>query len=234
VAAVLAALLSVPAAGATACGVADVDDEPNDRRHQALTLAPGGASGFVRDDPDVYRLLFDTGPDLTLTLDFVDADGDLDLALYDAAGNLVQTADGAADDETLVAEDLPHGRYYAEVYGFDGASNTYELGGNVAAWPAAQWDVGFVVGDAVAPAAADEAIANRLTFDLSSDVTLVDDDDTESYGAFDLIVISSSTDEGTVGGKYDENADVPVLNLQRLTWAGEHSWVADVGEWLPR
>jgi hypothetical protein len=81
--------------GATSCGPADTDDEPKDRRYQAETLAPAGALGFVCDDPGVYRLLFDSGPDLTLALDFVHTDGDLDLALYDARGVLVQTSDGA-------------------------------------------------------------------------------------------------------------------------------------------
>lgn len=56
-------------------------------------------------------------------INFNDAQGDLDLAVYDAQNNLVGQSTGIGDSEQVSLAGLPAGQYYFKVYGYEGASN---------------------------------------------------------------------------------------------------------------
>ncbi|EDZ91562.1 peptidase domain protein [Limnospira maxima CS-328] len=61
-------------------------------------------------------------------ISFYHSDGDLDLALYNEQGELVDSSTGTSDWESISLEGLPSGTYYAQVYGYGGATNNYEMG----------------------------------------------------------------------------------------------------------
>jgi len=70
--------------------------------------------------------------EVAVSVRFVDADGDLDVRLKDAAGALVKTSAGVTDEE-LILQDLAPGSYIVEVYGFSGAQNAYTVAAAIVA-----------------------------------------------------------------------------------------------------
>ena len=62
-----------------------------------------------------------------ISIDFLHADGDVDMALYDADGNWVDGSGSVDDGETIFLDGLAAGDYYLDVYGYAGASNDYSL-----------------------------------------------------------------------------------------------------------
>lgn len=81
----------------------------------------------IADDADVDYFAFDTdGAPRSITLTFVHAAGDLDMALEDAAGRGVAQSAGVTDVEALEVT-LPAGRYFVRVVGWSGATNAYAL-----------------------------------------------------------------------------------------------------------
>lgn len=73
-------------------------------------------NGQVRDD-DWYRFDFIPGGNAYVGLDFVHSKGDLDLALYDAAGHLLRSSTGATNSERISLGGLAGGTYYVRDYG---------------------------------------------------------------------------------------------------------------------
>ncbi|MEO5367506.1 MAG: PPC domain-containing protein, partial [Magnetococcus sp. WYHC-3] len=61
--------------------------------------------------------------DSEVRLDFTSAQGELDFALYDGQGNLVERQDATGDGESLSLEGIGPGVYFLQVYGYQGASN---------------------------------------------------------------------------------------------------------------
>lgn len=59
----------------------------------------------------------------SVSMTFSHAQGDLDLRLYDSAGNLVRYSDSASNSETVSLNGLAAGTYYVQVYGYNGARN---------------------------------------------------------------------------------------------------------------
>ncbi len=86
------------------------------------------AGGNWDGGDDVYSLQWGGG-DLTLDLFFSNADGDIDLILFDSAdgSTTVATATSTSDDEQIVAAGLAAGKYWVAIDGWQGASNTYKL-----------------------------------------------------------------------------------------------------------
>lgn len=85
-------------------------------------------------DDDYFEVGLVDGDTLTVTLLFTDADGDLDLAVENAAGTRVASSLSTTDDEEIVfrlsdasctiAADCPH---YVVVSGYSGAENLYDI-----------------------------------------------------------------------------------------------------------
>lgn len=102
--------------------------EPNDLRATATPLGATPVSGYVCVGPDVFVVEVPAvSSSLSLTLDIDGDAGDLDLAVYDDTGALLDASSSTGDTETATVVDPPEGDYFVEVYGYHGASNTYDL-----------------------------------------------------------------------------------------------------------
>lgn len=126
--AVLPACGDVPAA----CDPPDpgcVDDgfEDNDSIG-AASAAAGTIMGQVcADDDDFFEIAVDPGMQLDVSLDFVDADGDLDLSLLSSTGTILASSAGTSDSETVGLCLTEAGPLFARVVGYRGAENAYSL-----------------------------------------------------------------------------------------------------------
>ena len=77
-----------------------------------------------------FQLTNTASPNDTVKVYFEHDLGDIDAELYrNASGNLEYVSGGysVTDNETLSLAGLPTGEYYVKVYGYAGATNTYEL-----------------------------------------------------------------------------------------------------------
>ena len=104
--------------------------EPNDDANNATQAnLPFSAQMSLHSatDTDVVRIDLDADATLNVTASFLNADGDLDLALYAAgAEDPSGSATTTSDVENFSAE-LGAGTYYLVIYGYEGATNTYAL-----------------------------------------------------------------------------------------------------------
>jgi V8-like Glu-specific endopeptidase len=102
--------------------------EPNDDKATAAPIpAPFAWDALAvatSGDVDHYRVNA-AGP-TTFKIRFAHADGDLDLSVLDEAGQIVGSGTSTTDDET-VELDLSEGVYVVRVYGYAGATGTYDL-----------------------------------------------------------------------------------------------------------
>jgi hypothetical protein len=105
--------------------------EPNDTIAAAALLEQGGSFGPLSirpaGDHDFFRFTTPGGANTRVEIVFVTADGDLDLRLYDAAGQQAFVSDGVVDGEAI-EQPLAAGDFTAEVYGATGIQeNGYTL-----------------------------------------------------------------------------------------------------------
>ena len=103
------------------------DLEPNDTMDSAILAAlPFAVSGTITaQDMDVYQVTT-TADVLSVTLRFDHAQGDLDLALYDAAGGLVDSSESTEDEERIDVF-VGGGTHFVVVYGYQDATGAYTL-----------------------------------------------------------------------------------------------------------
>jgi len=83
-----------------------------------LTIETAGDSDFYR----FYMPAPGTGSDF-VRIDFVNGQGDLDMRLRDAAGAVLATSDTTSDQELISLSGRPAGWYFAEAFGFNGATS---------------------------------------------------------------------------------------------------------------
>lgn len=101
--------------------------EPDDSRPRALALDGTQSAGRVcAADTDYFTFTLSFATTVTITARFVDATGDLDMRLVDAAGATIDSAMSVTDDEVIV-EALTAGTYGVRIYGYGGSSNTYTM-----------------------------------------------------------------------------------------------------------
>ncbi len=96
----------------------------------ALTKIGVSASIHSATDVDYYKIVIDsTGRDSNFfRINFTDADGDLDLLLYDAEGNYLSSSETeGSDSEIIHFTGLSSGIYYVKVQGNTGDVNNYTL-----------------------------------------------------------------------------------------------------------
>ena len=101
--------------------------EPNDTRGLAAPLASGQAIAGIACNDDYFAISAVAGATLTADLAFTNANGDLDMALYNPAGTQVGISQGVGNTEQIVYLVAQSGTHYVHVYGYDGAQNTYSL-----------------------------------------------------------------------------------------------------------
>jgi len=107
--------------------------EPNDTIATATFL---GSDAWVtlRDltihsptDVDFFRIAAHETGTLNVRIEFIDANGNLDLQIRDAQGNVIASSTGTGDIELLTIPVVSQERYFVEVFGFEGAENEYSL-----------------------------------------------------------------------------------------------------------
>ncbi len=110
--------------------------EPNDTLDQASDLGIVSGAKTIDNltissaaDQDVFK--FTTVSQATtadyVQINFANAQGDLDLAIYDDAGNLLGKSNGNGNSETIYLNGLAPGTYVVQVYGYNGTTNQYSL-----------------------------------------------------------------------------------------------------------
>jgi Cys-rich repeat protein len=98
----------------------------------AAAPRPIGTDGSVAagrvcaSDTDFFRFDVVGTQTVSISVRFVDADGDIDVRLKDATGATVTSAAGVSDEE-LIVRSLTAGSYTVEVFGFLDAVNTYTV-----------------------------------------------------------------------------------------------------------
>ncbi len=110
-----------------------VDDvyENNDTSGTASTVsAPFGPTLLQAcpNDDDWFRVFVNAPHGLAASISFTHALGDVDMAMYDPNLNLIDTSTSVSDGESVsVTNAAISGYYYIRVYGYNGASNAYQL-----------------------------------------------------------------------------------------------------------
>jgi hypothetical protein len=100
---------------------------------RALSTDGSPANGRVcSGDSDFFRFTIPAGAArlTAVSTRFIDADGDIDVRLLDAAGATVTSSAGVSDEE-LIIRSLDPGDYVVEVFGFSGAVNTYTVSSTI-------------------------------------------------------------------------------------------------------
>lgn len=116
-------------------GVEPVGDlfEDNDSFATASVLAPPEDHVYedlsIHDsgDPDYYRFTASATGDLTFTVNFAHATGDLDLIVYDENGNELDRSDSVTNNESITVSASEGDNFVVHVYGYNGATNNYTL-----------------------------------------------------------------------------------------------------------
>jgi hypothetical protein len=103
--------------------------EENDDVGSAASIESGTYANLSCLDNDWYKFYLYAGDDLTAGIDFSNADGDLQLYLYDTDGStLLDSSTTASDYEEVNAVDVPQfSYYYLLVQGNGGATNGYSM-----------------------------------------------------------------------------------------------------------
>ncbi|MFN5990091.1 MAG: pre-peptidase C-terminal domain-containing protein, partial [Dolichospermum sp.] len=108
--------------------------EPNNTQSAAASLGSVSQSWSnltidSSSDEDWFKItLLDTGTSSNyVKINFLNSSGDIDLVLYQADGTYISDSAGTGDEELISLEELAAGDYFVQVYGYDGATNTYSL-----------------------------------------------------------------------------------------------------------
>ncbi|MEZ5246287.1 MAG: pre-peptidase C-terminal domain-containing protein [Acidimicrobiales bacterium] len=103
--------------------------EDNDTQATATSMANGTvlSASVCVGDPDWYSLRVTEGQDISVDLTFDHANGDVDVKLFDPSGQLVGSSTSGSSNESITHTALASGLYAAQVYGFGGAENTYQI-----------------------------------------------------------------------------------------------------------
>jgi hypothetical protein len=114
---------------ATSC--LDKDVEPN---NSAATATPITGQGFIpgweicyAGDVDQYKIKLGLGQKIVVKVKFFHSKGDLDAALVDPGGFIVNASRGEKDDEQVSTTADKAGTYVIGVYGYGAATNSYDL-----------------------------------------------------------------------------------------------------------
>ncbi len=107
----------------------DDPHEDNDTRQTATTLGRDDRTlGIVcGSDEDFFRVVPQSGCTTTFRVGFVDADGDIDIALLDGAGATLASSRSSGDEEVVTHSATNANAVVLHVFGFDDAQNDYQV-----------------------------------------------------------------------------------------------------------
>lgn len=105
------------------------EENDNDEQPSTISLGTTYTLQSCANDPDWFKVTATSTADLTTRIEFTNADGDLDLHVYDSTGT---TLLGYSSSVTLDFEQVTIGAtdnvsYLIQVKGFNGAANDYTL-----------------------------------------------------------------------------------------------------------
>ena len=102
--------------------------EENDSRSAGAALTDGSHTDLkiCDEDHDWFKVTADPGT-LTASIYFTHATSDLDLELFDSAGNQLENSAGTGDSESVEYTVTAQGDYYIHVFAYSGAKNSYNL-----------------------------------------------------------------------------------------------------------
>ena len=103
--------------------------EPNDTIEMPIQVAqvPAGAPLNLCGGPDFYEVMLAPGGTVVAQVNFLHADGDIDVRLFGPDGMTAESAVSTDDNETLEYLSEMGGKHVLEVYGFQGIYNTYTM-----------------------------------------------------------------------------------------------------------
>ena len=108
----------------------DDSEEENDTCSAAVTI-PEGVYDDLKIcpyDQDWFEVDLSAGETLSVTIQFLHADGDLDMSLYDGdCVTLLDFSNSTDDNEQLVHTAVAGGAYDLVVSGYEGAENAYDM-----------------------------------------------------------------------------------------------------------
>ena len=228
-----------------------IDDtyEPNNSFEEATAIDQGGVNGWsatiCTDDEDFYTLQITELSDIEINVLFTDAEGDLDVILFDEALDPVELSDSIDDNEQIVAEALTPGTYFIAINGFNGAENRYDLEVNVTASEGVdrgcmndsqcRGDYVCVMGECATPAGYCEDVATPngdymsaysvMIPSVNADLTLCDPD----FFAIDLLEGQTVTIRVTFSNSNGEDIDMKLYRPNGME-VRVSSGLADVEE----
>lgn len=102
---------------------------PGDSFDDAPELSAGEYGTFDLDSGEEHYFAVDLedGDELTVTMQFEHADGDLDIELYDPSETLITDSMSVTDDETIETTAAENGAHYIRTFPFWGVGNEYDL-----------------------------------------------------------------------------------------------------------
>jgi C1A family cysteine protease len=80
----------------------------------------------ISNDHDFYKFEVNQ-PRLIIDSQFSHGNGDIDIVVYDANGNLVDASISTTDNEFVDVEVSNSGTYYVDIYNYSGSGNSYDL-----------------------------------------------------------------------------------------------------------
>lgn len=103
--------------------------ESNDDLTTSTPIEDGTYSGLTitSDDRDYFQIDLEEGEEITFTAEFDHANGDLDMIVTDPQNDTVAGSYSITDNETISLTASQSGRYDVIVYGYDGATNSYDF-----------------------------------------------------------------------------------------------------------
>lgn len=126
----MALALALAATAGLAVAVQD-EFEPNDTREEASEIDAGTYDGLEvpSDGSDYYAVELEEGQEITVTIRFTHADGDLEMLLYPPGedSRFLREETSTTDDEQFTYTATGNGTHYVLVYGYDYHGNTYSM-----------------------------------------------------------------------------------------------------------
>ncbi|MCW5748441.1 MAG: PPC domain-containing protein [Alphaproteobacteria bacterium] len=96
-------------------------------RFAAPYIQAGSYVGLTCTGESWFRILIGQGGSLVVTIQFLNTDGDLDLALVSEAGQQIAQSQGTGNSEQVACSGLVAGTYFIKVFGYNGAQAQYSL-----------------------------------------------------------------------------------------------------------
>ena len=127
----------------------------------------------TRTDDDYYYFVNESGDTVSLSANFAQSDGDLDIELYDADRTFIVGSSSVSDNETVEISEA--GEYFLRVYGYAGAEANYQLSTSSI--------------DGIAP----DYYENNDSFDAPSNIGIFSSE--QAFEAIDLTIDSAKDDD---------------------------------------